>query len=197
MPRQGGRLGGSQGYSDGRYRSGSRGNNRRYGFGSGYQYNSRFGFRPGYGGYGARYGNYRHVHLPGYTYPSIYGSFFYFPGYAFNVGIGHGCSNYYGRGYSGYGYNPYGYGYSYYPTNYADLYTGFLRLKIRPQDGQVFVDGYYVGIVNEFDGIFQRLRLEEGPHHVEIRHPAYLPLEFEVLIVVGEKVTYEGELYRR
>ena len=56
--------------------------------------------------------------------------------------------------------------------------------------------GYYVGVVNEFDGVFQRLRLEEGPHQVEIRHPAYLPLELEVLIVTGEKVTFEGKLSR-
>ena len=196
VPRQRGRLAASPGYTDsGRRGSGSRGA-VRYGFGS----RNRYGYGYGYGsarrGYGPRYASvYRHAYLPGYVHPSVYGSFFYFPGYAFSVGLSYGHG--YGYGYSGYAYNPYGYAsYGYYPTNYADPYTGFLRLKIRPRDAQVFVDGYYVGVVDEFDGIFQRLRLEEGPHHIEIRHPVYAPLEFEVLIVIGEKVTYEGELYR-
>ena len=149
----------------------------------------------------------RHVYYPGYVQPRLYGSFFYLPGYSFNLGVGFGFGHGYGYGhypyrYSGYAYSsygaysPYGYlGYTHLPS-LADPYTGFLRLKVRPRDAQVYVDGYYVGIVDEFDGVFQRLRLEEGPHQIEISHPAYLPLELEVLIVTGEKVTFEGELYR-
>ena len=68
------------------------------------------------------------------------------------------------------------------------------RLKVRPRFAEVYVDGYFVGVVNEYDGIFQRLRLEEGPHTVEVRHPGYEPLKLDVLIVAGEKVTFEGDL---
>ena len=157
--------------------------------------------------------HHRHVYYPGYVRPRLYGSFFYLPGYSFNLGVSFGSSYRFGSGY-GYGYGQYPHGYSgyahplfgaYFPYGYvnytqtpslADPYTGFLRLKMRPRDAQVYVDGYYVGIVNEFDGVFQRLRLEEGPHRIEVRHPAYLPLELEVLIVTGETVTYQGELYR-
>ena len=177
--------------------------------GSAYRSNYRFGYGSGRyrPGRGSRRANIRHghVHYPGYARPSLYGSFFYFPGYAFNFGVSYGYGyGPYRYGYSGYAYDPYRYGYGYgyggygydYGSSLADPYTGFLRLKVKPRDAQVFIDGYYVGIVDEFDGVFQRLRLEEGPHHVEIRHPAYLPLEFEVLIVVGEKVTYEDYLVR-
>ena len=56
------------------------------------------------------------------------------------------------------------------------------------------MDGYYVGLVNDYDGIFQRLRLEEGPHHIEVVEPGYVPLEFDVMILPGETITYEGSL---
>ena len=75
-----------------------------------------------------------------------------------------------------------------------DYYTGSLRLKVKPRFGEVFVDGYYVGLVNDYDGIFQRLRLEEGPHHIEVVEPGYVPLEFDVMILPGETITYEGSL---
>ena len=39
-----------------------------------------------------------------------------------------------------------------------------VRLKVRPSRAEVFVDGYYVGIVDEFDNPFQQLPLESGPH---------------------------------
>ena len=125
----------------------------------------------------------------------IYGSYFYFPGYStFNIGIGYG---------SGYRYDPYwhgSYGNSYgydayaYPSYGNNYYTGSLRLKVQPRFGEVFVDGYYVGVVNDYDGIFQRLRLEEGPHHIEIVETGFVPLELDVLILPGETITYEGYL---
>ena len=141
-------------------------------------------------GYTPYYGRYRGGR-------GIYGNYFYFPGYSsFNIGVGYGSYyryNPYWNGYYGnaYGYAPYaydGYGYG------ANYYTGSLRLKVQPRFGEVFVDGYYVGLVNDYDGIFQRLRLEEGPHHIEIVEPGYLPLEFDVMILPGETITYEGYL---
>jgi hypothetical protein len=153
-----------------------------------------------YGGRGSGrgYTTYRGRH--GHGYPGIYGTSFYFPGYStFNIGFGVG----YGYGYgSGYGYNPYGYGrygdiygspYGY--GGYTDAYyTGSLRLKVKPRFAEVLVDGYYAGVVNDYDGIFQRLRLEEGPHRIEIREPGFEPLTFDVLILPGETITYEGYL---
>lgn len=141
---------------------------------------------------------YRHVYRPRFFYPSAFGSYFFFPGYSFGVGVGFGHSyGQFGHGYSGYAYYPYGQVSYVGSSNHADPYTGFLRLKVRPRNAEVFVNGYYVGVVDDFDGVFQRLRLEEGAHQIEIRHPAYLSLELEVLIVTGEKVTYEGQLEPR
>ena len=51
-----------------------------------------------------------------------------------------------------------------------------------------------MGIVNDFDGSFQRMELEVGPHHIEIRAPGYQTIVFDVRIEFGETVTYRGEL---
>ena len=61
----------------------------------------------------------------------------------------------YQRGFWGpYGYPGYRYG-AYDPA-------ASLRIDVEPREAQVFVDGYYAGLVDEFDGIFQRLRVEPG-----------------------------------
>jgi hypothetical protein len=54
-----------------------------------------------------------------------------------------------------------------------------------------------VGVVDDFDGIFQRLHLEAGPHRIEIRAPQYETLTFDVRIIVDETTTYRGELLRQ
>ena len=69
---------------------------------------------------------------------------------------------YYGGGYGG-GYGAYGgpYGWS----------IGGVRLKVEPKDAEVYVDGYYAGVVDDFDGMWQQLRLDDGGHASKIRKP--------------------------
>jgi hypothetical protein len=124
----------------------------------------------------------------GYYYDPFgyYGSYWY-PGYSLGLGYFYYDPYWYG----GYGYQ--GGGYS---GRYAYGPAGSLRLKIKPRDAQVFVDGYFVGNVDSFDGVFQRLSIEAGGHKIEIRAPGYETLQFDVLITPGETVTYKGELVR-
>jgi len=114
-----------------------------------------------------------------------------------------------GYGYNGYGYDPYGYsgygsgGYEGYAgsqgygsgSTYRDV--GSVRLKVKPNNAQVYVDGYLVGVVDSFDGTFQRLSVEAGPHRVELKADGYEPVQFEVMVTPGETVTYKGEMHRR
>jgi hypothetical protein len=103
------------------------------------------------------------------------------------------------RGSGSYGYGPYGYpsyGAYGYPSSYSTFADGDLRLKVKPRDAQVFVDGYYVGVVDDFDGVFQRLHLPSGPHRVEVRAPGWQSLTFEVQIRFDETTTYDGNLQR-
>jgi hypothetical protein len=66
-------------------------------------------------------------------------------------------------------YRPYGYGYG----RYYDEETASLRLQVTPRETQVYVDGYYAGEVDDFDGVFQRLRLEPGSHDIALYLPGH------------------------
>ena len=73
-------------------------------------------------------------------------------------------------------------------------YDGKLKLKVKPRQAEVLVDGYFSGSVDDYDGTFQELHLEPGPHRIEIRLDGYEPLAFEVSILPNQTVTYKGEL---
>jgi hypothetical protein len=125
-------------------------------------------------------------------------TYYYYPRYYYNpysfgygpAGRGHFYFDLYYNSYIWHPYSVYRYG-SYGTYGYP---VGELRLKVHPNDAQVFIDGYYAGRVDDFDGVFQSLRLEEGEYQVEIVMPGYEPLAFDVRIFPGEKTTYEGDL---
>jgi len=85
---------------------------------------------------------------------------------------------------------PYGYGYG-----VRDVETSSLRLDISPKDAEVFVDGYLAGRVDDFDGIFQRLRLEPGAHQLTIYLEGYRTIRQDLYLSPNsdQKVTYEME----
>jgi hypothetical protein len=89
---------------------------------------------------------------------------------------------YYPYGYYGGFYGSYGFGAWYSPFYYQpfpppyygrywDDMRGSLRLQVTPRDAEVFIDGYFAGTVDDFDGVFQRLHVEQGDHEVELFHP--------------------------
>jgi len=94
------------------------------------------------------------VFIGGYYYPTFYrASFLYDPWY---------------QGYYGYGYRSAYYQYPIYgPGRYYDQ-SGSVRLQVSPREAEVFVDGYYAGTVDEFDGVFQRLNIAPGEHEIEL-----------------------------
>jgi hypothetical protein len=92
-------------------------------------------------------------------------------------------------------YNPFFYD-PFYPRWYAPYaqwyppYVGYgrgydlsasMRLQVAPRETEVFIDGYYAGTVDDFDGVFQRLHLEPGDHDL-------------VLYLEGHR-SYEQKLY--
>jgi PEGA domain-containing protein len=86
-------------------------------------------------------------------------------------------------------------GYAPYPFDTEGI-TGGLRLKVEPKEAQVYVDGYYAGIVDDFNGHFQRLKLIPGLYHLEIRASGYQPLVFEIRVEAFETTEYRGTLQR-
>ena len=110
---------------------------------------------------------------------------------------------YYGYPYSyAYPYSSYAYPYSYSsalpPPGYVTAVPGYayggVRIQGAPEDAQVFVDGYYVGIVDDFDGAFQHLNLQSGPHRIELRPLVDPPVTFDVNVVPGQTITYHAGL---
>lgn len=109
---------------------------------------------------------------------------------------GYGYSPYYG--YSGYyGASPYSYGGGYYSNRPSTFDTGGVRLRVRPRDAQVFVDGYYAGVVDDFDGAFQDLRLSPGGHKIEVRMPGFETAFFDVHIQPGRTIDVREDLRPR
>ena len=70
--------------------------------------------------------------------------------------------------------------------------TGRLRLDIRPGvDPQIYVDGYYVGMLSDVSG---ELTLDIGTHTLELREDGYENLRVDVQISTDGLITYRGEL---
>jgi len=105
--------------------------------------------------------------------------------------------------YGPFGYSPFNFGpYSYSAEAPAEaavipaIARGELRLESSPGSAQAFVDGLYVGLVNDF-GLFGRaLDLEEGRHHVELRADGYATLGFDVRITANQTTRYRGDLQK-
>ena len=139
----------------------------RYAWGSPY-YGTGYGYGYGYGGYG-RYG--------GYGYYSPYDSW-YSPSY-----------------YSGY----YGYSPTYYRRSrgygsYRD--SGSLRIIVDPEKTRVYVDGYYAGVADDFDGILQRLQIPPGRHDITLKLEGYRTQHFKVYVPVDDTIKIHYDMVR-
>jgi hypothetical protein len=175
----------------------------------------------GHGGYSGYYGH--HYYYPSYWwgYGAFGLGYFYYdpfwwgyPGYYGPVGggaYGYGTGGAYGSQDPGYGTPDPGNGApdpgngapdpgngapdpGYGSPDPAAYGVGQLKLKVSPPDAQVYVDGYFTGLVDDYDGFFQRLTIDSGPHRIEIRKPGFVTLSFDVRIPPDETVTYRGEL---
>ncbi len=106
------------------------------------------------------------------------------------VAIGAQHGRYYGPYYGSWGWwGPY----PYYPLiNYA---VSSLRVQVKPNDAQVFVDGYFAGEVDRFDNIFQRLEVSPGGHEITIYHDRFRTFRQQMHFAPGgdQKVEFQME----
>jgi hypothetical protein len=134
----------------------------------------------------------------GYPYYPYY--YPYYPYSSFYFGVGFSTWGYWpAYGYGGYGGYPYAYGGYPYGYPYGGGYgyagnTGRVRLEVQPRDAEVFIDGYFAGLVDDFDGRMQGLELESGGYSVEIRKPGWETLTFDVRVTPGRTTRYKSEL---
>ncbi len=85
-------------------------------------------------------------------------------------------------------------GYGAYGSNY-----GQVRIDASPKalrdDAQVYVNEAHVGVVDDFDGFFQRLVLTPGEYEIEVRLDGYRTLQAHVLVRPGStyKIRHQME----
>jgi hypothetical protein len=72
--------------------------------------------------------------------------------------------------------------------------SGGLWLETLPETAQVYVDGFYVGIVQDYGIRGRMLELAAGSHRIELRAPGYQTAIFDVIITPGQVVRYRGDL---
>jgi hypothetical protein len=120
----------------------------------------------GYGGYG-------------YYYP------YYYPPYAY--GWNSAFYPYWGY-WDGYYYGYYGWPAPYGPIHVYGDDVGSIRVQVHPKDAEVYVDGYYAGVVDDFDGFFQRLNVKAGRHEITLKLEGYKTNRVRLYVPVGGTV---------
>ena len=71
---------------------------------------------------------------------------------------------------------------------------GTLRLEIGPATAQVYVDGFYVGTVEDANRSQSGLSLAAGWHRLELRATGYVTPAINVTIEPNRTTSYRGEL---
>jgi len=77
-----------------------------------------------------------------------------------------------------------------YPVRY-DI-SSSVRIVATPRDAEVYVDGYYAGVVDDFDGFFQRLHVPPGAHEIALYHDGYRSVHQKVYLTArsSQKLQY-------
>ena len=79
-------------------------------------------------------------------------------------------------------------------TQPGNASQGGLSFDLTPTSAEVFVDGQYAGVVATFSPSSQPLTLAAGRHHIELRAQGYEVTMFDVDVVAGQVIPYQGSL---
>ncbi len=71
---------------------------------------------------------------------------------------------------------------------------GGVSFDIQPPDAEIYIDGNYVGVVQDFGPYAAPLTLPAGPHHVDLRAPGFGPMSFNITVVPRQVIPYQGTL---
>ena len=80
------------------------------------------------------------------------------------------------------------------PSRYRTQWPASVRLDVSPKDADVYVDGYYAGIVSDFNGVFHHLTLTAGPHAIEMRKTGLETLTLEMYVQPNHTITYRAAM---
>jgi hypothetical protein len=71
---------------------------------------------------------------------------------------------------------------------------GNLQLEVAPSTAQVYVDGFFVGTVEDISHLSGGLNVGAGWHRLEFRAPGYVTPAVNITIDADRTFTYRGEL---
>jgi len=74
--------------------------------------------------------------------------------------------------------------------------TAAVKLSVSPNRAAVFVDGAFVGHVDEFDGPGQAMLIAPGKHKITISLPGYQNFETEVTLVPDQQFQLKTDLQK-
>ena len=83
-----------------------------------------------------------------------------------------------------------------YPASRYGFAEADLRVKVKPKDASVYVDGYYAGKVEDYDGAFERLHVEPGQHEIIVYLDGYRSLHQRLYLSPNSTRKIEGTLER-
>lgn len=85
-----------------------------------------------------------------------------------------------------------------YPYRYFPVYDyrAEIRVLATPREAAVYVDGFYAGIVDDFDGVFQRLPLPPGEHEIVLYLPGYRTARHFVYLGPGSSMRLHETMVR-
>ena len=107
-----------------------------------------------------------------------------------------------------YGHHGYhGYGYHYYPRIYGytarsydrvgpDEELGALDLNIKPKDTEVYLDGRYIGVTDNYDGFPNHLVLKKGTYELIFYKEGYKTVVRELEVLPGREIDLRQQLRR-
>lgn len=163
------------------------GGNRAYPRGGG-------GSNPGAGGAAARHpraGTGSGWYRGGYSRGGYYGGYYPYSGW------GYWGYPYYGW-YGGWGWGGYAWSTPYYRTGYytSSGYkaSGSMRVIVKPSKTRVYVDGYYSGTADDFDGMFQRLDVTAGRHEIAFKLEGYRTHRVQIYVDADETLKLRHEM---
>jgi hypothetical protein len=146
--------------------------------------------------YGPRYNGVVRYYGPRFDYvPRV--RYHYQPYYSFRPRLSLGFGLFIGypvafpSWYDPYAYSGYSYGYGARPAAY-----GGVSFDIDPYDAEIYVDGEFVGIADDFASTEPPLTLTAGMHRIELRAPGFRPVTFDITAIAGQVIPYQGSLGR-
>jgi hypothetical protein len=128
-------------------------------------------------------------------YPGYWGGGGYYPGY-WGSWWPYGSFGWYGGYYGGYYGYPWGWGGGGTVYHYVQRESGSVRVLVDPSEARVYVDGYYAGTVDDFDGLFQRLNVSPGRHEIALKLEGYKTHRVKVYVAPESTVKLHYDMQK-